>query len=185
MSDVTVILERLNQGDSSAMQELVPLVYQELRGRALWCADPNGQTLQPTALVHEAFIRLLGDGSTAWKGSQHFYNAAAEVMRQIVLNHVRSKGTLKRGGDRQRVKLHDLPAARAPDNDVDWEALDMALQELKQMDARRYQVVMLRYFGDMTDAEVAATLNVAEKTVERDWKAAKVFLCGKMARYAG
>jgi RNA polymerase sigma factor (TIGR02999 family) len=180
MSDVTVILQRLNQGDASAMQELVPLVYQELRRRAAWCADPNGQTLQGTALVHEAFIKMLGDGSSDWKDSKHFYHAAAEVMRQIVFNHVRDKRTKKRGGDRERVKLSDVPIEERDDN-VDWEALDRALEELKQRDARRYEVVMLRYFGDMTDGEVAAALNVAEKTVQRDWKVAKVFLCGRMA----
>src|SRR5258707_917257 len=121
MSDVTIILERLNQGDASAMEELVPLVYEELRGRAAWCADPNGQTLQATALVHEAFIRLLGDGSSAWQNSAHFYNAAAEVMRQMVFNHVRDKGAQKRGGDRERVELSDIPA-KQPDDSVDWEA---------------------------------------------------------------
>jgi RNA polymerase sigma factor (TIGR02999 family) len=184
MSDVTIILERLNQGDASAMEELVPLVYEELRGRAAWCADPNGQTLQKTALVHEAFIKMLGDGSTAWKDSKHFYHAAAEVMRQIVINHARDKRAQKRGGDRERVNLSDIPAEERDDS-MDWEALDRALKELKQRDARRYEVVILRYFGGMTDAQIATTLDVAEKTVERDWKAAKVFLVGRMVGSGG
>ena len=134
MSDVTIILERLNQGDASAMQELVSLVYEELRGRAAWCADPNGQTLQATALVHEAFMRLLGNGSTAWRDSKHFYHAAAEVMRQIVMNHVRAKGTLNAAEIGNASRFATSPC-RSRTTTWIGKRLDTALAELKQIDA--------------------------------------------------
>lgn len=180
MGEATVLLERLNQGDQKAFDELVPLVYQELRGRAaLYLSrNGNGHTLNATALVHEAFLKLVGRDS-CWKNSRHFYNAAAEVMRQILVSHARAKNAIKRGGLARRVELEDAPA-RCADDATDWEALDAALAELKQVDSRRHQVVMLRYFAGLTDAEVAMALEVSEKTVRRDWATAKLFLREKM-----
>jgi RNA polymerase sigma factor (TIGR02999 family) len=184
MSQITLILERLNRGENEAFEDLVPLVYQELRRRAyrrLGSAQAarDGHTLQPTALVHEAYLKLAGGNASAWQDSRHFYNAAAEVMKQIVLNHARAGAAQKRGGGRQRVELEGVEAV-VPSEQTDWEALDRALAELRALDERRYQVVMLRYFAGLTDAQVAAALGVSEKTVERDWKAAKLFLRGTM-----
>ena len=182
MSEITVLLERLNTGDRRAFDELVPLVYDELRARARHClsGQHNGHTLQTTALVHEAFLKLLGP-HTAWRDSRHFYNAAAEVMRQILVSHSRAKSAQKRGGLLKRVDLPDVPAPLP--EDVDWEVVDRALVELRKLDERRYHVVMLRYFAGLNDAETAQALDVSEKTVKRDWSTAKSFLRAWLAEH--
>lgn len=190
MPEITRVLERLNGGDERAFDELVPLVYEELRRRATRRLGPGADhaTMEPTALVHEAFIRLLSANSSNWKGSRHFYNAAAQIMRQVMLNNARGKDAQKRGGGRKRIDLDDLAggdgaaAVAAMGDDVDQAALDAALNELREMDERRYQVVMLRYFAALTDAQVAAALGVSEKTVERDWATARAFLKAKMSQ---
>jgi RNA polymerase sigma factor (TIGR02999 family) len=188
MPEITRVLERLNRGEERAFDELVPLVYEELRRRATRRLRPGADhaTMEPTALVHEAFIRLMSANPSNWKGSRHFYNAAAQIMRQVLLNHARGKGAQKRGGGRKRVALNDLAgddaAVVAMGDDVDQAALDAAMNELREMDERRYQVVMLRYFAALTDAQVAAALGVSEKTVERDWATARAFLKAKMSQ---
>jgi RNA polymerase sigma factor (TIGR02999 family) len=184
MPEITRVLERLNRGEERAFDELVPLVYEELRRRATRRLGPGADhaTMEPTALVHEAFIRLLSANSSNWKGSRHFYNAAAQIMRQVLLNHARGKDAQKRGGGRQRVELDDVAGANDIGDELDHAALDAALGELREMDERRYQVVMLRYFAALTDAQVAAALGVSEKTVERDWATARAFLKAKMSQ---
>lgn len=180
MSDVTTLLERLNRDDPDAFNELVPVVYGELRRRAAryLTGKQNGHTLQPTALVHECFLKLVGRKSD-WKSSRHFYNAAAEVMRQILVSHARAKSAAKRSGGGQRVELEGVEPV-AEENQTDWESLDRALGELRELDERRYQVVMFRYFAGLSDAQVARALDVSEKTIERDWKTARVFLRARM-----
>jgi RNA polymerase sigma factor (TIGR02999 family) len=188
MAEITQILERLNQGEEGAFAELVPLVYAELRRRAdrRLASGAAGHTLQATALVHEAYLKLAGGRPASWQGSRHFYNAAAEVMKQIVLNHARAKGAKKRGGHLRRAELDGVAAADGGGgDDLDWEAVDRALAELRAMDARRYQVVMLRYFAGLADAEIARTLDVSVKTVERDWAAARLFLRAKCGEGPG
>src|SRR4051794_28198420 len=149
MAEITRVLERLNRGEEHAFDELVPLVYEELRRRASRRLGPGADhhTLEPTALVHEAFVRLLSAQSIDWHGSRHFYNAAAQVMRQVVLNHARGKNAKKRGGgDRNRVELDDVAAdtgAATAREEIDHAALDAAMSELREMGERRYQVVML------------------------------------------
>ena len=180
---MTVILERINRGDARAMDELVPLVYDELRHKArLYMARERvGHTLQATAVVHEAFARMLG-GSPAdasWESSRHFYNAAAEVMRQLLVDHARRRGAEKRGGGLQRVDLAGIDV-EAPLDNVDWEGLDAALAELKKRDERRYQVVMLRYFAGLPEHDVAKCLDISEKTVQRDWKVSRMFLLAQL-----
>ena len=188
-SAVTLLLERVNGGDGSALNELIPLVYQELRRRAgaYMSAARAGHTLQPTALVHEAFAKLVASGSTRWQTSRHFFHAAAEVMRQVLVDHARATGARKRGGGMRRVGLEDadLPAADAETIEPDWEALDAALGELKKLDERRYRVVMLRYFAGLTDRQIAESLDVSEKTVRRDWATSKTFLKAKMDEARG
>jgi RNA polymerase sigma-70 factor, ECF subfamily len=176
MSDVTILLERINCGDAEAFDLLIPLVYQELRGRAAICfaGRSDGHTLQPTALVHEAFLKLVRHDA-AWRDRRHFYRAAAEVMRQILVSHARAKNAIKRGGPGQRVNLDGVEAVES-EHSADWAAIDLALHELRQSDERRYQVVTMKYFAGLTDAEVAKSLGISEKTVERDWATAKVFL---------
>jgi RNA polymerase sigma factor (TIGR02999 family) len=189
MSELTRILERVNRNEPGAFDELVPLVYEELRRRARGhlAGRRNGHTLQPTALVHEAFLKLGGAsvGKAVWQDSRHFYNAAAEVMRQILVSHGRRSSAKKRGGDARRVGLSGVEPISEGSNEPDWDALDRALNELRAMDERRYRVVMLRYFTGLTDAQAAQALGVSEKTVERDWATAKVFLRGRMAELAG
>jgi RNA polymerase sigma factor (TIGR02999 family) len=137
-------------------------------------------TLQPTVLVHEALLKLMTGQPTSWENSRHFYNAAAQVMRQIVINHVRANATRKRGGDWARVRLEGVEPLVVAET-ADWEALDAALDQLKGMDERRHQVVMLRYFAGLTDEQIARSLDVSEKTVKRDWAAARAFLRATMS----
>ena len=184
-SPVTLLLDRVNRGDRGALDELVPLVYDELRRKAAaYMSRPGnaGHTLQPTALVHEAFARMVGSGGEnagRWQTSRHFFHAAAEVMRQVLVDHARRKGAAKRGGKLRRVDL-DAVDVEAADDETDWEALDRALSELKAMDDRRYQVVMLRYFAGLSDPQIAESLEVSQRTVERDWTTAKAFLRGRV-----
>jgi RNA polymerase sigma factor (TIGR02999 family) len=189
MSEITLILERLDGGEAGALDELIPLVYEELRRQARLImssagAAAAGHTLQPTAVVHEAYAKLVGgSGGVAWRTSRHFFNAAAEVMRQILVDHARAKGRQKRGGGWRRVDVDRANATEAPATvspDEDWECLDGALTSLRLRDDRRYRVVMLRFFAGLADQEVAACLGVCEKTVRRDWKAAKLFLLAQM-----
>ena len=195
MADLTLILDRANRGDESAMAELVPLVYDELRRRAALCMSnqPPGHTLQATALVHEAFAKMVGggngDGGAAhWQTRRHFFNAAAEVMRQILVDHARRKSARKRGGGGpdaagKRLDLDDVDIAVEDGPDAgDWEALDAALNSLRTMDQRRHQVVMLRYFAGLNDEEIARCLGVSTATVRRDWQTARVFLRAQMGQ---
>jgi RNA polymerase sigma factor (TIGR02999 family) len=136
-------------------------------------------------------MKIMGSGGAGpnWHSSRHFYNAAAEVMRQILVSYGRRSSAHKRGGGRgRRLVLEAVEPVAAGSNgadDPDWEAVDVALEELRALDERRYRVVMLRYFAGLTDAQVAQTIDVSEKTVERDWAAAKVFLQGRVAELEG
>ncbi len=187
MSDVTLILERINGGDAAAMHQLIPLVYRELRERAAayMARERTDHTLQATALVHEAFAKLVSGGGVGadrrvpWESSRHFYNAAAEAMRQLLVDHARRHGAEKRGGGLARVELEGLDVV-APATGVDWRALDVALIELKKQDERRYQVVMLRYFAGLAEHDVAKVLGISEKTVQRDWKVSRMFLLAQL-----
>ncbi len=184
-SQVSVILARAGRGDTAAVRDLLPLVYEELRRRARLyvSAKRPGYTLQPTALVHEAFAELAGGGMD-WQSSRHFFNAAALAMRQILVDYDRARGARKRGGDARRVNLEDvdqLPGARQVDPDeTDWEALDNALQDLKREDERRHQVVMYRYFAGLSEEKTAELMGLSEKTVQRDWKVARLFLLARL-----
>ena len=182
MSEITLILDRLGRGESDAFDDLVALVYQTLRFRAYdqLQGDRMALTLQPTALVHEALLKLMAGQPASWENSRHFYNAAAQVMRHIVLNHARANFTRKRGGDRCRVQLDGVEPVLDV-QETDWEGLDAALDKLKELDGRRHQVVMLRYFGGLTDEQIARALDVSDKTVRRDWAAAKAFLRATMS----
>jgi RNA polymerase sigma factor (TIGR02999 family) len=178
MTDVTRLLDAAAAGDATAAADLLPLVYDELRRLAavrLAREDP-GQTLQPTALVHEAYLRLVG-GATAqdWNGRGHFFAAAAEAMRRILVEAARRKGRLRRGGDRERVNLDDLAVA-APEPDDDLLALDEALTQLAAADPRAAELVKLRHFAGMTVPQAAAALGVAPRTADFLWAYAKSWL---------
>ena len=183
MSDVTQILVQMEQGDSAAAEQLLPLVYDELRrlaGSKLSQEKP-GQTLQATALVHEAYLRLVDQPSSQkWENGRHFFAAAAEAMRRILIERARRKQSLKRGGDRQRVELEVTdPALAMPCDDV--LGLDEAIQKLESKDTRKAELVKLRFFAGLTTAQAAQALGVSTSTAENDWTYARSWLRLEMA----
>jgi RNA polymerase sigma factor (TIGR02999 family) len=178
MSDVTRILSAIEQGDPHAAAQLLPLVYDELRKLAAQklAQEKAGQTLQATALVHEAYLRLADVGQAQHFNSRgHFFAAAAEAMRRILVEQARHKRSARGGGQFQRVELHEEQLA-APSRNVDLIALDEALNKLAQHDRRKAEVVKLRFFGGLTILEAAAALGIAESTADADWAYAKAWL---------
>jgi RNA polymerase sigma factor (TIGR02999 family) len=174
---VTQILEGIGAGDAQAAERLLPLVYEELRrlAAARMAREAPGQTLQPTALVHEAWLRLAGDRPQTWQNRAHFFSAAAEAMRRILIQNARRKARLKRGGGQQRFDIDTLElAGAAPDDKV--LQVDEALERLEAQDPEKARVVVLKFFGGLTDREAAASLGVTERTVERHWAYAKAWL---------
>ena len=182
MPDVTQILNAIEQGDPSAAEQLLPLVYDELRklAAAKMAQEKAGQTLQATALVHEAYVRLVqGDDETAWDNRRHFFAAAAESMRRILVENARRKGRLKRGGDRIRRNLEE-EAVMAAEPDGDILELDAALTRLEAKNARSCKVVKLRYFAGLTVSETAEALGISTSSVDRDWGYARAWLYREM-----
>jgi len=183
---VTAILERLDAGEARAADELLPLVYAELRSAAgrLFRSQPPGHTLQPTVLVHEAYLRLVNgtpDRSEMWSGRAHFCRVAAMAMRQILVNHARDKRATKRGGgeERQRITLSDV-ATIGESGEADFLDVHEALQKLGELDQRQASICELRFFGGLTIPEVADVLGVSKRTVELDWKMAKSWLAAHL-----
>ena len=177
MSDVTQILERVEKGDGKAAEELLPLVYEELRklAAAKMAQEAQGHTLQPTALVHEAWLRLVGAPDQHWNGRGHFFGAAAEAMRRILVENARRKRRLRHGGGQERVDLDETEiVAQAEDEKV--LQVDGALEELGREDPAQAQVVKLRFFGGLKNEEVAEVLGISSKTVQRYWTHAKSWL---------
>jgi len=177
MSEVTQILTALERGQAHAAEELLPLVYDELRRLAAWrlSHEPPGQTLQATALVHEAYLRLVGKEDPQWNGRRHFFAAAAEAMRRILVENARRKKRLKRGGQMERVDLAevDLPSP-LPDDDL--LAMDEALDRLAKTDARAAELVKLCFFVGLTQEQAAKNLGVSISTGERIWAFARAWL---------
>lgn len=178
MSDVTLLLSVIQRGDRLAANELLPVVYEELRKlAAVKMADerPN-QTLQATALVHEAFVRLMsGDNPQQWNSRGHFYAAAAEAMRRILVENARRKQRLKHGGDRGRAEV-DIRDIEAPEPREDLIALDAALDRLELEDHAAAELVQLRYFARLTLAEAAEVMQISPRTADRTWVFAKAWL---------
>jgi RNA polymerase sigma factor (TIGR02999 family) len=175
-SDVTRLLDAAGAGDARASAELLPLVYEELQAlaRSFMAKEGAAHTLQPTALVHEAYLRLVGDGST-WDNRGHFFVAAATAMRRILIDRARQRHRLKRGGNRRRVELDDAALATEPESE-DLLALEQALARLEAKDPRKGQVVMLRYFAGLSNEETATVLGVSLATVKNDWTFARAWL---------
>ncbi|MCA9256260.1 MAG: sigma-70 family RNA polymerase sigma factor, partial [Phycisphaerales bacterium] len=177
---VTRILQAVRDGDSRASAELLPLVYNELRELAQhrMANEPAGLTLQATALVHEAYLRLLGkeNDEPQWDSKGHFFAAAAEAMRRILVERARKYGRLKHGGGRKRVAFEDVATLSDRDTDSDaLLALDEALQRLESINPRQARVVKLRHFAGLTIEETADTLSISPATVKLDWSLAKVW----------
>jgi RNA polymerase sigma factor (TIGR02999 family) len=186
MSDVTQILSRIDSGDPSAAEQLLPLVYEELRrlAAARLAQEKAGQTLQATALVHEAYLRLVdGHDDQSWDGRGHFFAAAAEAMRRILVEGARHKRSLRAGGAWQRVELVDIEVGSQPP-DVDVLALSEALDKLESRHPRKAALVKLRYFAGLTIQEAAAALAVSPATADNDWAYAKSWLKAEMSRQA-
>ncbi|WP_193213762.1 sigma-70 family RNA polymerase sigma factor [Luteolibacter marinus] len=174
---VTLVLESVRRGDGGASKDLLPVVYEELRRLAIsrMAHELAGQTLQATALVHEAWLRLVNNGDRTWQNRAHFFGAAAEAMRRILIENARRKSRLKRGGHCTRVDLVDVELADTT-SDQKILLIDEALEELEASDPDKARVVVLKFFGGMTNQEVAENLAVNERTVERHWAFAKAWL---------
>lgn len=179
MSEVTQLLNAIAQGDDQATDRLLPLVYQELRrlARGRMSQERSDHTLQATALVHEAYLRLVGDAEPRWDGRGHFFAAAAEAMRRILIDHARSKNAVKRGGQCERIEL-DCAAAEAssPEDFFDVLALDDALTKLAAQAPAKAELVKLRYFAGLSLEEAAQAMGISERTAKRYWVTAKGWL---------
>jgi RNA polymerase sigma-70 factor, ECF subfamily len=183
--DVTLVLRAIDAGDTLAAERLLPLVYQELRARSgkLMAGERKNHTLQRTALVHEAFLKLVRPGAT-FESRLHFFNAASLAMRRILINHAEARRANKRGGGAAMVSLDDVDppdAHESASNGFDILALDEALKELHIRSPRQHHIVMLKFFAGLKDAEIAEMLDVNEKTVRRDWITARLWLQGEMS----
>jgi RNA polymerase sigma factor (TIGR02999 family) len=182
MSDVTRVLSAIEQGDPHAAEQLLPLVYDELRKRAAQklAQEKPGQTLQPTALVHEAYLRLVDvEKAQNWNSRGHFFAAAAEAMRQILVQNARRRSRVKHGGGRIRIDLDDLEIA-APERSENLLALDEALTQLAAADAQAAELVKLRYFGGCTIPQAAEVLGVSARTADFLWTYARTWLFQKL-----
>lgn len=176
-ADVTFYLGELSGGDASAAQRLLPHVYAELRALAgsFFQQQRNDHTLQPTALVHEAYLRLVR-ADASWTSRKHFYDIAAMAMRQLLTDHARRKGSLKRGGVSARITLAEADAGAGTGEEVDIVALDEALTKLNRLDARQGRIVELRFLAGLSVEETAEILDVSPRTVKLDWRMAKAWL---------
>jgi RNA polymerase sigma factor (TIGR02999 family) len=177
MAEITQMLDAVGRGESCAAEELLPLVYEELRRHAAarMAQEPAGQTLQPTALVHEAWLRLFNGGGCQWQNRAHFFGAAAQAMRRILIENARHKARFKRGGGLQRVDIDavELPATVPEERILQ---IDEALERLQTLDPEKARVVVLKFFGGLSNAAAAECLDVTERTVERHWAYAKTWL---------
>jgi RNA polymerase sigma factor (TIGR02999 family) len=183
--DVTEILVSWRDGDADAPAKLMPLVYEELRRRArdYLRRERADHTLQATALVHEAYLRMVDDKKVTWESRAHFYGIAARVMRRILVDHARAHQTQKRGGLVQKFTLDEARALPC-ENTTDLVALDGVLQHLARSYPRKSEVVELKFFGGLETKEISAVLRISEKTVLRDWNFAKLWLCRALSQDA-
>jgi RNA polymerase sigma factor (TIGR02999 family) len=188
MSDVTRILSAIEAGNPQAAAQLLPLVYAELRRLAAvrLAAEKPGQTLQATALVHEAYLRLVGDDAAQpWNGRRHFFAAAAEAMRRILIDRARHNQTRKAGGEHRRLDIGDVEPALADGDDDRLLVLDDALRQLETDDPRKAELVKLRFFAGLTVEQAAAALGVSTSTAEKDWSYARSWLRVTIDRMSG
>ena len=188
MNRVTHLLEKLSDGDSSATSELFPLVYDQLRALAgaYFRDERPDHSLQPTALVHEAYLRLVDSAGspTAPRTRVHFQALAARVMRHVLVDHARARAADKRGGDRERITLTDMVVGPA-ESEFDFEALDQALAELAALNERTARVVELRFFGSLTLDEAAEFLGISLSSAEREWRFARAWLLDRLKSGSG
>jgi RNA polymerase sigma factor (TIGR02999 family) len=181
MAEVTQILQSMEGGDPKAADELLPLIYEELRRLAAskMAQQPPGQTLQATALVHEAWLKLTRDQDCSWRDRQHFFRAAAEAMRQILIDRARRRLRLRHGQNPERLNIDEVEIA-APAKEEILLQLDEALAELKVVAPERAEIVNLRFFAGLTEPEIAALLNLSERSVQRQWSYARAWLFARV-----
>lgn len=181
MSDLTRILQAMESGEAQAAEKLLPLVYEELRklAAAKMAHESPNQTLQPTALVHEAWLRLTGDENVKWEGRGHFFGAAAEAMRRILIDNARRKRALRHGGDQQRVDIEEVEIATLAKDD-ELLAMNEALEKFATVDREKAELVKLRYFVGLTIEEAAAVLNISTPTAKRWWTYSRAWLYQKI-----
>ncbi|MDZ7637822.1 MAG: sigma-70 family RNA polymerase sigma factor [Bryobacterales bacterium] len=181
-SELTAILQRVRAGDLDAKAELWPLVMDELRrmAAAQLRNERTGHTLQPTALVNEVFLRMSGGQEMEWKSRAHFFAIASKAMRHILVDHARGQGRVKRGGEWQRVELEN-GIAYSPEKSWQLVALDEALDQLTEWDQRQSDIVEMRFFGGLTEAEVAEAMGISSRTVKREWLFAKTWLWDRIS----
>ncbi len=184
--DVTRLLVRLTDGDRAVLDDLLPLIYGELRRLAggYLRRERQGHTLEPTALVHEAYLRMVDQTQVRWQNRAHFFGVAAQMMRRILVDHARAHEAEKRGGEFQKLSLDENLDAAGGERDVNLVALDDALNRLAEMDPQKSKIVELRFFGGLSVEETAEVLGVSAVTVARDWKMAKAWLAREI-RNAG
>ena len=183
---VTQLLQEWSRGDQTALDKLIPIVYDELRRQAAnyMRRERPGQSLQTTALVHEAYLRLVDQRAVDWQNRNHFFAIAAQVMRRVLVDHARQHQAVKRGGiDLKLLPLDDAEASRDAE-DIDLVALDQALERLALLDEQQSRVVELRFFSGLSVEETAEVLNVSSRTVKREWRAAKAWLLRELSRGA-
>jgi RNA polymerase sigma factor (TIGR02999 family) len=175
--EITQLLIAWNQGDQRARDELTPLIYDELRrlARGYLRRERINHTLQPTALVHEAFLRLIDQSQVNWQNRAHFFGAAARLMRQILINHAEARRAAKRGGEAERVSLNDVDHF-AVGQEIDLIALNEALNNLERIDPQQGRIVELRYFSGLTIEEISEVIGVSPATVKREWSTARAWL---------
>jgi RNA polymerase sigma factor (TIGR02999 family) len=175
--DITLILEGIQRGEKTASEDLLPLVYEELRrlAAARMAQEAAGQTLQPTALVHEAWLQLSGGGGRSWQNRAHFFGAASDAMRRILIDKARRRSRIKHGGGLARLDIADMDVAEISD-DENILLINEALVELEKEDPEQARVVVLKFFGGLTNQEVAENLNLSERSVDRQWACAKARL---------
>ncbi len=175
--DVTQLLSAVSAGDRAAVDDLLPIVYDELKRRAsaMMRRERDGHTLQPTALVHEAFLELVNQDRVDWQGRAHFFAVASHLMRRILVDHARSRLREKRGGKAERISL-DEGLGLSVERDADVLALDEALKKLAEVDVKQAELVSMRFFGGLSVEECAAVLGVSKRTVEAEWTMIKAWL---------
>jgi RNA polymerase sigma factor (TIGR02999 family) len=180
---VSQLLQRWNEGDQGALDQLTPLVYDELRrmARRYMKQQPAGHTLQTTALIHEAYLRLVGQQEKQWENRAHFFAVAAQAMRHILVDYARARKMAKRGGGAHQVSL-DEALVISPEGGDDLVALNDALDALAKLDRRQSQVVELRFFGGLTEEEIGEVLKVSSRTVRSDWRVARSWLMRELDR---
>jgi RNA polymerase sigma factor (TIGR02999 family) len=185
MSEITLVLQAIGRGEERAAENLLPLVYEQLRrlAAARMAQEAPGQTLQATALVHEAWLRLVKNEDQTWENRAHFFGAASEAMRRIVIENARRKSRLKRGGDLVRVDISELNlAGETPDDKILM--IDEAIDALKACDPEAGQLVVMRFFGGVTNQELAQSLGVTVRTVDRRWAFARAWLFDWLQNHA-